>query len=151
MAKKDDFRSFLDFSQKTIGRICLKCTQMYVFPCLIYWRNRIGCPISSRVSPKKNAQCDCLLSSVQGVFFSVFFIAGALVKFAMWYVEPYLRVTTSRMRSFVRVEPFLSVLSPEFPSLYAPPVHCARPTKWKTPILVMDKHRWQDAPAYNYN
>ena len=57
VAKKGNFSSFLDFSQKTICRICSKCTQIYVFPCPIYWRDRIGCPILLRVSPKKNTQC----------------------------------------------------------------------------------------------
>ena len=57
VAKKGNFSSFLDFSQKTNERICSNCTQMFVFPCPIYWRDRIGCLISPGVSPKKNSQC----------------------------------------------------------------------------------------------
>ena len=35
---------------------------MYVFLCPIYWRDQIGCIISSRVSPKKNSRCARLYS-----------------------------------------------------------------------------------------
>ena len=55
--KKGNFSSFLDFSQRSTERICSKCTQLYVFPCPIYWHDQIGCIILSRVSPNKNSRC----------------------------------------------------------------------------------------------
>ena len=80
VAKKGYFSSFLDFSQRSIGRICSKCPQMYVFPCTIYWSDRIGCLISSRVSPKKNPQCECLLS------FMIFYKGLWILKYSAYQV-----------------------------------------------------------------
>ena len=57
VAKKGYFCSFLDFSREAKVGSPSDCTQMYLFLCPIHWRDQIGCIISSRVSPKKNAQC----------------------------------------------------------------------------------------------
>ena len=65
VAKKGYFSRFLDFSQKTNERICSNFTQMFVFPCPIHWRDRFGRTISTKVGPKRNAQCDRSISSIK--------------------------------------------------------------------------------------
>ena len=63
VAKKGNFSSFLDFSQKTNERICSNCTQMFVFPCPIHWRDRFGRTISTRVGPKKKRAVHTYISN----------------------------------------------------------------------------------------
>ena len=57
VAKKGNFRGFLDFSQKGLAGICSDSLQMLSRPFPFVPRARIGCPISMRVTLKIRAVC----------------------------------------------------------------------------------------------
>ena len=57
VAKKGNFRGFLDFSRKGLAGICSDSLQMLSRPFPFVPRARIGCPISMRVTLKICAVC----------------------------------------------------------------------------------------------